>query len=216
MTEIRLAIAGMGNCASALVQGLSYYKDADPTDRVPGLMHVELGGYHIRDIELVAAFDVDAQKVGLDASKALFAEINNTIKFADIPHTGVEVHAWPHPRRLRRVLPPGRRGEPRRAGRRRPGAARHQGRRARVLPPRRLRGRPALLRPGLPRRRRGVRERHPGVHRLRPRVGREVPRPRASRSSATTSRARSAPPSCTARCPASSRTAAPRSTTRTS
>jgi myo-inositol-1-phosphate synthase len=95
MTEIRLAIAGMGNCASALVQGLSYYKDADPLDRVPGLMHVELGGYHIRDIRLVAAFDVDAQKVGLDASKALFAEINNTIKFADIPHTGVEVQRGP-------------------------------------------------------------------------------------------------------------------------
>ena len=126
----------MGNCASSLVQGLNYYKDADPTDRVPGLMHVVLGGYHIRDIELVAAFDVDAEKVGLDASKALFAEINNTIKFAEVPHLGVEVHARPDPRRLRRVLPPGRRGEPRRAGRRRPGAARHQGRRARVLPAR--------------------------------------------------------------------------------
>ena len=95
MTEIRLAIAGMGNCASSLVQGLSYYKDADPIDRVPGLMHVELGGYHIRDIRLVAAFDVDAQKVGLDASKALFAEINNTIKFADIPHLNVEVQRGP-------------------------------------------------------------------------------------------------------------------------
>ena len=95
MTEIRLAIAGMGNCASALVQGLSYYKDADPLDRVPGLMHVELGGYHIRDIRLVAAFDVDAEKVGLDASKALFADINNTIKFAEVPHLGVEVLRGP-------------------------------------------------------------------------------------------------------------------------
>src|SRR5438552_3522577 len=93
--KIRLAIAGVGNCASSLVQGLEFYKDADPADRVPGLMHVELGGYHIRDIRLVAAFDVDAEKVGLDASKALFAEINNTIKFAEIPHTGVEVMRGP-------------------------------------------------------------------------------------------------------------------------
>src|SRR3546814_14384828 len=94
-TGIRLAIAGMGNCASSLVQGLSYYKEADPSDRVPGLMHVVLGGYHIRDIELVAAFDVDATKVGLDASKALQAEINNTIRFAEVPPLGVEVNRGP-------------------------------------------------------------------------------------------------------------------------
>ena len=95
MTQIRLAIAGMGNCASSLVQGLSYYQDADPDDRVPGLMHVVLGGYHIKDIELVAAFDVDATKVGLDASKALLADINNTIRFAEVPHLGVEVQRGP-------------------------------------------------------------------------------------------------------------------------
>jgi myo-inositol-1-phosphate synthase len=95
MTGIRLAIAGMGNCASSLVQGLTYYEDADPADRVPGLMHVVLGGYHIRDIELVAAFDVDATKVGLDASKALQADINNTIRFAEVPHLGVEVMRGP-------------------------------------------------------------------------------------------------------------------------
>jgi|SRR5687767_5651014 len=94
-TGIHLAIAGMGNCASSLVQGLTYYKDADPADRVPGLMHVDLGGYHIRDIELVAAFDVDATKVGLDASKALLADINNTIRFAEVPHLGVEVMRGP-------------------------------------------------------------------------------------------------------------------------
>src|SRR5437868_8214267 len=81
---IRLAIAGVGNCASSLLQGIEFYKDADPAERVPGLMHVELGGYHIRDIELVAAFDVDADKVGLDASKAIFAGQNNTIKFSDV------------------------------------------------------------------------------------------------------------------------------------
>jgi myo-inositol-1-phosphate synthase len=95
MSKIRLAIAGMGNCASSLVQGIYYYADADPEDEVPGLMHVELGGYHVRDIELVAAFDVDDTKVGLDASKALFADINNTIKFCDVQHLGVEVMRGP-------------------------------------------------------------------------------------------------------------------------
>jgi myo-inositol-1-phosphate synthase len=95
MTTIKLAIAGMGNCASSLVQGIEYYRDADPADEVPGLMHVELGGYHVGDIELVAAFDVDADKVGLDASKALFADINNTVKFCDLPHLGVKVQRGP-------------------------------------------------------------------------------------------------------------------------
>jgi len=93
--KIRLAIAGVGNCASSLLQGIEYYKDADPSERVPGLMHVELGGYHIRDIELVAAFDVDADKVGLDASKAIFSGPNNTIKFSDVPHLGVTVLRGP-------------------------------------------------------------------------------------------------------------------------
>src|SRR3954453_6702382 len=93
--KIRLAIAGVGNCASSLVQGLEFYKDADPAANVPGLMHVELGGYHIRDIELVAAFDVDAEKVGLDASKAIFSGRNNTIRFSQVPHLGVEVLRGP-------------------------------------------------------------------------------------------------------------------------
>src|SRR3954469_18970992 len=93
--KIRLAIAGVGNCASSLIQGLEFYKDADPAENVPGLMHVELGGYHIRHIELVAAFDVDADKVGLDASKAIFSGRNNTIKFSDVPHLGVEVLRGP-------------------------------------------------------------------------------------------------------------------------
>ncbi|HEX6419519.1 MAG TPA: inositol-3-phosphate synthase, partial [Acidimicrobiales bacterium] len=91
MSTIRLAIAGVGNCASSLVQGIEYYRDADPTDDVPGLMHVDLGGYHVRDIEVVAAFDVDADKVGIDASKAIHAGANNTIRFADVPHLGVTV-----------------------------------------------------------------------------------------------------------------------------
>jgi myo-inositol-1-phosphate synthase len=95
MSKIRLAIAGVGNCASSLVQGLEYYRDADATDSVPGLMHVDLGGYHIRDIEVVAAFDVDADKVGLDVSKAIFAGPNNTIRFSDVGNLGVTVQRGP-------------------------------------------------------------------------------------------------------------------------
>jgi myo-inositol-1-phosphate synthase len=92
---IRLAISGVGNCASSLIQGLQYYRDADPADEVPGLMHVVLGGYHIRDIEVVAAFDVDAAKVGLDVGKAITAGRNNTIKFADVGELGVPVLRGP-------------------------------------------------------------------------------------------------------------------------
>jgi myo-inositol-1-phosphate synthase len=95
MSTIRLAIAGVGNCASSLVQGLEYYRNADPADEVPGLMHVELGGYHIRDIEVVAAFDVDAAKVGLDVGKAIWAGQNNTIKFANVGELGVQVLRGP-------------------------------------------------------------------------------------------------------------------------
>jgi myo-inositol-1-phosphate synthase len=91
MSTVRIAIVGVGNCASSLVQGLEYYRDADPSDRVPGLMHVELGGYHVRDVEVVAAFDVDAKKVGKDVSEAIFSEPNNTIRFSDVPPTGVAV-----------------------------------------------------------------------------------------------------------------------------
>jgi myo-inositol-1-phosphate synthase len=94
-TPIRLAIAGVGNCASSLVQGIEFYKDADPTERVPGLMHVDLGGYHVGDIDVVAAFDVDADKVGLDLSKAIAAGENNTISFCDVPHLGVTVRRGP-------------------------------------------------------------------------------------------------------------------------
>src|SRR6476660_3037798 len=95
MSKIRLAIAGIGNCANSLIQGLEYYKDADPSDEVPGLMHVVLGGYHIRDIELVAAFDVDAEKVGLDLGKAIWASKNNTGKFAEVGEIGVTVRRGP-------------------------------------------------------------------------------------------------------------------------
>src|SRR5262245_21556837 len=93
--KIRLAIAGVGNCASSLVHGIAYYKDADPTERVPGLMHVVLGGYHVRDIDVVAAFDVDAEKVGLDVAKAIAAGENSTITFCDVPDLGVTVLRGP-------------------------------------------------------------------------------------------------------------------------
>jgi myo-inositol-1-phosphate synthase len=89
--KVRVAIVGVGNCASSLVQGLEYYKDAAEDTRVPGLMHVRFGEYHVSDVEVVAAFDVDAKKVGLDLSEAIFASENNTIKFADVPPTGVIV-----------------------------------------------------------------------------------------------------------------------------
>jgi len=91
MSKVRIAIVGVGNCASSLVQGLEYYRNADPAERVPGLMHVELGGYHIRDVEVVAAFDVDAKKVGKDVAEAIFTEPNNTIRFSDVPPLGVPV-----------------------------------------------------------------------------------------------------------------------------
>jgi myo-inositol-1-phosphate synthase len=95
MGSVRVAIVGVGNCASALVQGVHYYKDADPGSRVPGLMHVQFGPYHVRDVEFVAAFDVDAKKVGTDLAEAIGASENNTIKFADVPPTGVTVQRGP-------------------------------------------------------------------------------------------------------------------------
>jgi myo-inositol-1-phosphate synthase len=95
MGKIRVAIAGVGNCASSLVQGVTYYKDATPGDQVPGLMHVVLGGYHVADLEFVAAFDVDATKVGNDLAKAIDAGQNNTLKFADVASLGVTVLRGP-------------------------------------------------------------------------------------------------------------------------
>src|SRR5437764_4850253 len=89
--KVRVAIVGVGNCASSFVQGVQYYRDADPTESVPGLMHVDLGGYHVGDIEFSAAFDIDADKVGKDLSEAIWSGQNNTIKFADVPNLGVEV-----------------------------------------------------------------------------------------------------------------------------
>ncbi len=91
--KVRVAVIGVGNCASAFVQGVQYYRDADPSERVPGLMHVDLGGYHVSDIEFSAAFDIDADKVGKDLSEAIWAGQNNTIRFVreDIPSLGIPV-----------------------------------------------------------------------------------------------------------------------------
>ncbi|MCW3028870.1 MAG: Myo-inositol-phosphate synthase, partial [Solirubrobacterales bacterium] len=83
--KVRVAVVGVGNCASAFVQGVHYYRDADPSERVPGLMHVDLGGYHVRDIEFTAAFDIDAEKVGKDLGAAIWSGQNNTIRFAEVP-----------------------------------------------------------------------------------------------------------------------------------
>jgi myo-inositol-1-phosphate synthase len=90
--KVRVAIIGVGNCANSFVQGIEYYKDADPSGDVPGLMHVDLGGYHVRDVEFTAAFDVDKEKVGKDLSEAIWSGQNDTIKFADVPHLDVPVH----------------------------------------------------------------------------------------------------------------------------
>ncbi|MFE3257527.1 inositol-3-phosphate synthase [Nocardia sp. NPDC059091] len=94
-TEVRVAIVGVGNCASSLVQGVQYYKDADENSTVPGLMHVKFGPYHVRDVKFVAAFDVDAKKVGFDLSDAIFASENNTIKISDVPPSGITVQRGP-------------------------------------------------------------------------------------------------------------------------
>ncbi len=92
MEKIRVAIIGVGNCASSLVQGIQYYKNAKEADFIPGVMHVNLGGYHIRDIEFSAAFDIDKNKVGKDLSEAIFTWPNNTTKFSDVPRLNVPVH----------------------------------------------------------------------------------------------------------------------------
>jgi myo-inositol-1-phosphate synthase len=95
MGSVRVAIVGVGNCASSLIQGVEYYRNADPDDRVPGLMHVTFGDYHVNDVKFVAAFDVDAKKVGMDLAEAIVASENNTITLCDIPPTGVTVQRGP-------------------------------------------------------------------------------------------------------------------------
>ena len=132
--SIRVAIAGVGNCASSLVQGVEYYKDTKDEDKIPGLMHNNFGGYRVRDIEFVTAFDVDADKVGKDLSEAIGASQNNTIKLR-MSRTSRRGAAWTDPRRSRRILPRDDHRERRGAGGRGPGAARQEGRRTRLLLP---------------------------------------------------------------------------------
>lgn len=91
MPKIKVAIIGVGNCASSLVQGVEFYKNAKEGDQVPGIMHVNLGGYHINDVEFVAAIDIDKNKVGKDLADAIFAKPNCTYKFCEVPKTGVRV-----------------------------------------------------------------------------------------------------------------------------
>ena len=174
MGKVRIAIVGVGNCASSLVQGLEYYKDADDGARVPGLMHVRFGPYHISDVEVVAAFDVDAKKVGCDLAEAINASENNTIKIAEVPPTGVIVQRGPTMDGLgeyyREIITES--DEPAVDVAQ---ALRDTGADVLVsLPAGGFgAGRP-LLRSVRDRRARRVRQRAAGVHRLRPRVGREV------------------------------------------
>src|SRR5256885_14798983 len=94
--KVRVAIVGVGNCASSLVQGVHYYRNASSKDSVPGLMHVDLGGYHIRDIEFVAAFDIDKNKVGLDLSEAVFAKPNKPVNSSDVQRSAVKFQRGMH------------------------------------------------------------------------------------------------------------------------
>ena len=197
-TAVRVAIVGVGNCASSLVQGVQYYKDADENVTVPGLMHVKFGKYHVRDVKFVAAFDVDAKKVGFDLSEAIFASREqhhqDRRRAADRRHGA----ARPDARRHRQVLRRDHRDLRRRARRRGQGAQGRQGRRAGLLPARGFRrGRQVLraVRASTPVWRSSTR--CPSSS-LPTRCGPRSSRTPASRSSATTSRARSAPPSPTA------------------
>ena len=216
MGSVKVAIVGVGNCAASLVQGVHYYRDADESASVPGLMHVRFGDYHVSDIEFVAAFDVDAKKVGRDLSEAIVASENNTIKICDVPPLGVTVQRGTTLDGLGKYYRETDRGVRRAAGRRRRRAARVRRRRPRLLPARRLAAGRGVLRPGRDRRRRRVRQRPARSSSPAPRSGRTSSPPPACRSSVTTSRARSAPPSPTACSPSSSRTAACSSTARCS
>ena len=209
MGSVRVAIVGVGNCAASLVQGVEYYKDADPASRVPGLMHVQFGDYHVRDIEFVAAFDVDAKKVGLDLSEAIVASENNTIKICDVPPLGVTVqrgHTLDGLGKYYRETINESDDEPVDVV---AGAARRRGRRPGLLPAGRA--------PRTPRKFYAQCAIDAGVAFVNalpvfiagtPEWAEEVRPTPACRSSATTSSPRSAPPSRTACWPSCSRTAA--------
>ena len=190
--KIRVAIVGVGNCASSLIQGRYYYENAKESDFVPGLMHVSLGGYHVRDIEFVAAFDINKTKVGKDLSEAIYAYPNNTIVFQQVPHMGVTVDRGMTHDGLGKYLS--------QIIEKAPGPTADvvgilqgaRGRRHGLLSPGRERGGDQVVRRAGAQGRRRLRERHPRLHRPRALLAAPVRRARASRSSATTSRARSA------------------------
>ena len=139
--KVRVAIIGVGNCANSLLQGVEYYKDAEDDQFVPGLMHVNLGGYHIRDIEFVAAFDVVKGKVGDDLAEAMWAHPNDTIKFAEVGKTGVKVSRGMTHDGIGKYLSRDRREGAGRDRRRRRNPQGARGRRRRQLPAGRLGGR---------------------------------------------------------------------------
>ena len=187
MGSVRVAIVGVGNCATSLIQGVEYYRDADPAGNVPGLMHVEFGDYHVADVEFVAAFDVDAKKVGFDLSEAIAASENNTIKIADVPPLGVTVQRGPTLDGLGKYY-----RETIEESDAEPvdvvaGAQGRRGRRPRLLPAGGLRGGRQVLRPVRDRRRRGLRQRAARSSSPPTPCGPRSSRTPASRSSATTS-----------------------------
>ena len=213
-SPIRVAIAGVGNCASSLVQGIRYYRDADPDDVVPGLMHVVLGGYHVRDLVPVVAFDVDQTKVGTDLGKAIYAGRNNTIRFAEVGEMGVTVLRGPTFDGLGRYytdMVEESPAEPVDVAE----ALRTPTPRCWSLTSRSARRTLSATTPRLARRRGGVCERHPGLH-LLTRSGHAASVTPGCRSWAMTSRARWALRSSIAFSPGSSRTGGWLSTTRTS
>ncbi len=165
--KVRVAIIGVGNCANSFMQGLTYYKDAKADEFVPGLMHVDLGGYHIRDVEVVAAFDVVKGKVGVDIADAMWAHPNDTIKFAEVAKTGITVNRGMTLDGIGKYLSEvvEKDDRPDRRHRRDPQGA--QGRRRRQLPAGRLRGRGQVVRRADHGGRLRNGELHAGVHRTR-------------------------------------------------
>ena len=210
--KVRIGIIGVGNCASSLVQGLTYYHDADGNEPVPGLMNVDLGGYHVSDIEVAAAFDIAAAKVGRDVAEAIYAAPNNTQRFADVEPIGVVVQRGQTLDGIGKYLQDmiaeadspvaDVAGELRRSG---------VDVLVSYLPVGSQNGDRMVCRAGA-RSRLRLRQLHPGVHRLETRMAHSASTRAACRSSATTSRARWAPPSSTACWPTCSASAASRST----
>ena len=176
--KVRVAIIGVGNCASSLVQGVQYYRNAKDDDMVPGLMHVNLGGYHVRDIEFTAAFDVVDTKVGLDLSEAIFAYPNNTYKFTDVPIMNVPVYRGMTHDGLGKYLSRDRQEGARtdRGYRRHPEG--HQDRCGGQLPAGRLRDGDQVVRGAGAGGRLRLRQLHPGVHRQPGVLGEALPRAR--------------------------------------